>query len=298
MPDAEGGELEAGSLSPAEQRMRNLLILGFFLLACGGGNEGSGVGDRRTTPSGSRTDERVRELCVGEGANVQAVDVNNDGTPDIRHVLANGQRRCTEIDMNFDGRVDVVRFFEADGRTILREEHDFDFDGRFDQIAIYENGQLTHKELDTNFNDRIDTWLWCQEGRVTRAERDRRNSGRVDTWEVYDRGVLTEARYDDDNDGEPEKFEIFREGRLVEIRYDTDRDGNPDRAEEVVAEQAGQAEAPLLCTIDATPPAERTSEPSTPAPPALETEAGTESESGSTEIDNENAMGDAIGGAQ
>jgi hypothetical protein len=276
--------------------MRNLSILGcFFLLACGGGNEGSGVGERRTTPSGSRTDEAVRELCVASGANVDAVDVNNDGTPDIRHVLDNGRRRCTEIDMNFDGRVDVVRFFEADGQTLLREEHDFDFDGRFDQIAVYEAGQLTHKELDTNFNDRIDTWLWCQDGRVSRAERDRTNSGRVDTWEVYERGILTEARYDDDNDGEPEKFEVFRDGRLVEIRYDTDRDGNPDRAEEIAAEQAGQPEAPLLCVVEATAPAPET--PSAP-PPTVDEGEGEGDSNEATEADNEDAMGESMGGAE
>ena len=63
------------------------------LAACGGASEGAGVGEQSTVPEGSRGDETVREQCVGEGAAVSAVDVNNDGRPDIRHVRADGGGR-------------------------------------------------------------------------------------------------------------------------------------------------------------------------------------------------------------
>mgnify|MGYP002176838025 CR=1 FL=1 len=276
-----------GALETAGMSMRNysvfLCLMG--IVACGGSNDGSGIGEQNEVLQGSRGDVSVREACVGRGEEL-ATDVNNDGVPDIRHVMSNGTRICTEIDMNFDGRTDVTRFYDADGQTPIREEHDFDFDGRMDQIAYFEAGDLSRKELDTNFNSRIDTWMWCEEGRVSRAERDRTNDGDVDTWEVYERGYLTEARYDDNNDGQPEKWEVFRNGRLTEVRYDTDRDGQPDRAEEIPADQAGQAEDRLGCSVL---PDEEPEEAAPPPPPAGEPQNGTvpaEGTEGTTEGDD------------
>src|SRR5688500_4803020 len=79
----------------------------FFATACGGDDAGGG----RSTPDGSRGDEAVRELCNASGRRVEATDVNNDTRPDIRHVYEGSTERCTEYDMNFDGHMDVTRFF-------------------------------------------------------------------------------------------------------------------------------------------------------------------------------------------
>ena len=103
--------------------------------------------------------------------------------------------------MNFDGKFDVERFYEADGVRVAHERHDFDFDGRLDQLSFYREGELVRKELDTNFDNTIDTWLWCSGGWVVKAERDRQRDGRADVWESYTQGIMVEAEYDENNDG-------------------------------------------------------------------------------------------------
>lgn len=219
------------------------LLVAVLALGCGG--NGGELGDERTVPRGSRGDRSiVAQECTG--ARAQTVDVNNDGQGDIRHVFDGAVRTCSQYDMNYDGRVDVVRFYLPDGETPDHEQHDFDFDGRIDQLSYYEQGRLVRKELDTNFDNVIDTWMWCAGGRVVRAERDRRNRGQTDTWEQYEAGVLTRVSYDNNNDGEPEKWEVFVGGRLTEIAYDSDGDGEPDRREEVAIEGLGATNDDVL----------------------------------------------------
>jgi hypothetical protein len=177
-----------------------------------------------TLPRGSMAD-----AAECKGNQVTATDVNDDGR------------------VNFDGKVDVERFYEADGEHVAQERHDFDFDGRLDQLSFYEDGQLVRKELDTNFDNTIDTWLWCGNGWVTRAERDRERDGRVDVWEVYAQGLITEAQYDDDNDGRVEKWDSFRGGKLVLTQYDDNRDGEPDRSHDMPLQSMGPADDALRC---------------------------------------------------
>lgn len=258
-----------------DQRSRSLAracVLSLALLAVPGCGGTPAAGD---APAGTRGDARVRAQCNPDGREVRAVDVNNDGEPDIRHVMEGSREVCVQFDMNFDGVVDITRFFGTDG-AIVQEEHDFDFDGRIDQIAYFEGGELARKELDTNFDNRIDTWVWCAGRLLERQERDRHHMGRVDTWEMFERGVLTEARYDDNNDGQPERWELFRAGRLVEVRRDTNLDGDPDQREDIPRDSAGERETALTCDGSAPPPPEPepTSGGEQPAtPPSGETPA-------------------------
>jgi hypothetical protein len=228
-------------------------LLASALAACGGGDQQR---PRSEVPEGSRGETAIREQCNGDG---RSVDVNNDGTPDIRHVARGGVERCVQFDMNFDGMIDITRFFAEDGVTIVREEHDFDFDGRLDQISYFENGEIVRSELDTNFDNRIDTWLWCGSNLLQRSERDRRHNGRPDTWEFFDAGLITEARYDENNDGQPDRWEIFVGGRLTQVRRENPNGGEP-LVEEIPASAAGGVQAVLTC--DGSEP------PVSPAPPA------------------------------
>ncbi|UJR81182.1 hypothetical protein [Sandaracinus amylolyticus] len=244
------------------------LVLALTGPGCGGN---SAVGD---TPRGSRGDQAVREQCNPQGREVRAVDVNNDANPDIRHVYEGGVERCAQYDMNFDGMIDVTRFFAEDGSTPIREEHDFDFDGRLDQISYLENGVVVRSELDTNFDNVIDTWLWCEGNLLSRSERDRRHGGRPDTWEEFESGVLHEARYDENNDGQPDRWEVFERGRLTQIRRDTDVDGQPDQTEDIPADSAGQAETPMTCDGSEVAAVEEPPAPP-PAAPATTTDTAT-----------------------
>jgi hypothetical protein len=186
----------------------------------------------------------VRDTC--DGPNERMVDVNGDGRANIRHVSDGPRELCAEIDLNFDGRVDITRMFGEDGK-IAREQHDFDFDGRLDQMSFYEGGVLVRKQLDTNFDSMSDTWVWCTGPMIARLERDRHHSGRVDTWEQYQSGLLSAVHYDHNNDGRPDRWETYKGGLLTEIANDMDLDGKPDRAEKVESAGAGQALEPVSC---------------------------------------------------
>lgn len=203
---------------------------------------GCAKGSSRSLPSGSKM-----EAFSCSGREVTRTDINEDGQPDIEHVGRSGRRFCSKADMNFDGKMDMERFYEDDGETVAQERHDFDFDGRIDQLSFYEDGRLTRKELDTNFNNAIDTWLWCSNGWVSRSERDRKSNGRPDVWEVYEQGLIVEASYDDNNDGRPEKWDVFRGGKVVLTKYDDDGDGKPDRTDEMPLLSMGAADDALRC---------------------------------------------------
>lgn len=256
-----------------------LALVTFSVAGCKGRGGGDATGDGTTPgeeePVLTSMEDRVR--CESLAPVTRGVDVNNDGRADIQEHGAGGRLVCVEIDMNFDGRVDVTRFFEGDGTTVAREEHDYDFDGRLDEIAYYADGVIRRKELDTTFDHRVDTWMWCENGLVSRAQRDRRNRGRPDVWETYSDGMLVEARYDDNNDGQVEKWEMFRNGFLVEVRYDMDNNGEADRTDTVHPDDAGPAEERLRCDVSATvPPATGTAGGENP--PATTTPAGDETD--------------------
>lgn len=234
--------------------IRWAVLAAILASACGGANT-----PESTTPDrpGNLAD---REPCIADDADedddvdIRDGDADGDGTPEIRHLFRDDVRVCSEYDMNRDGREDVVRFYDADGETPVREEHDFDFDGRLDLVRHYEGGALVRQELDTDFDHYVDTTLFCEAGRVVRAERDRYRRGETDLWEEYDGGLLAAARYDDDRDGVPEKFEYFEGGRLVALGLDTNGDGEPDEREDVAPDAAARAVEALYCDLPASSP--------------------------------------------
>jgi hypothetical protein len=221
------------------------LVLLMACAACSRGKDGTtSAEERRTKPQPIAARD-----C--SGGNPQNVDVNNDGKPDITHRVAGDQRLCSVMDLNFDGRTDLLRFYEDNGRAVALEQHDYDFDGHVDDQAFYKSGKVVRKELDTNFDGLIDTWLWCKGAQIERAERARRKPGRVDTWEGYTYGLLAEIQYDENSDGKVEKWEIFQDGSLIEVKVDSTGDGKPDRSEPAGSVSSDQRDKPISC--DGTP---------------------------------------------
>lgn len=157
--------------------------------------------DERSEPQGVAM---PHEACVDRGGDIRDVDVNGDGRPDVRTVQRDGRLFCRETDANFDGRVDITRFFDEQGRP-LRVEDDYDFDGRLDLVSSYREGELVSDVLDTNFDGRTDTWRDYRGGRVHELRRDANADGRVDFWETYnEQGTLIRTAVDADGDGEPD----------------------------------------------------------------------------------------------
>lgn len=219
-------------------------------LACSSENAASGLGRRGGTGSSGEPqgEPMPHQECAAGGGSVQALDVNGDGQPDVRTVMSGAAPQCRETDANFDGRVDILRWFDGSGR-VTRVEDDYDFDGRIDVVATYENGQPVRDILDTNFDGRTDTWRDYRDGRVAELRRDSDGDGRVDTWERFDgEGRLTWSAHDGNRDGEP------------------DPDGAPDAGAAPPAQPApGAPGAPAVSTM----------QPTQTAPTALQPAPGT-----------------------
>ncbi|MEZ4406693.1 MAG: hypothetical protein R3A52_09475 [Polyangiales bacterium] len=181
--------------------------LGLVVLAalgCSSSDAASGVGRRNNVdPSREpRGEPMPHEECVTGSAETR--DVNGDGRPDVRTQMVDGRPRCRETDANFDGRVDIYRWFDASGQ-VTRVEDDYDFDGRVDVVATFEGGVVVRDILDTNFDGRTDTWREYRNGHVAELRRDSDGDGRVDTWERFDdQGRLTWSAVDSNHDGTPD----------------------------------------------------------------------------------------------
>ena len=216
-----------------------------LLLLCASCNRGAS--DGTTTAEERRTEPQPISAKDCKGGDAQTVDVNNDGKPDITHRVDGKKRICSVMDLNFDGRTDLLRFYGEDGKSVVMEQHDYDFDGRIDDQIFSKGGKVTHKELDTNFDGLIDTWMWCKGPLVEKAERARRKPGRVDTWETYSGGMLAEIQYDENADGRVEKWERFEGGSLVEVKVDTTGDGKADRTDPAGEASSDQRDKPVSC---------------------------------------------------
>lgn len=187
--------------------LRFVVVLGAALWGCSSSDGASNATRRNASAQGPqepRGEPMPHQQCiVGTGA--VAVDVNNDGQPDVRTMMEGGRPRCRETDANFDGRVDILRWFDANG-AVTRVEDDYDFDGRIDVVATFENGVVVRDILDTNFDGITDTWRDYRNGRVVELRRDADGDARVDTWERFDdNGRLTYAAVDSNHDGQPDE---------------------------------------------------------------------------------------------
>lgn len=235
--------IHALELARAAARLDRRIGLSLALLLCAACKKGDG----ETTAADRRDEPQPIAARDCSGGDPQNVDVNNDGKPDITHRVKGDRRVCSVMDLNFDGRTDLLRFYEESGKQIALEQHDYDFDGRIDDQAFFKSGKVARKELDTNFDGLIDTWLWCQGPQIERAERARRKAGHVDTWEAYNQGLLAEIQYDENSDGKVEKWEVFQGGSLTEVRLDTTGDGKPDRTDPAGAASSDQQDKPISC---------------------------------------------------
>ena len=147
--------------------------------------------------------------------NLKEGDVDGDGRADtfkyykeIDDPERPGEKKVIlvrqDVDINWDGRLDICRFFDDKGK-VDREEFDLDYDGKVDEIKLYE------------------------EGVIKTAKRDRNNDGRYDVTRTYKNGKLVQKATDTNDDGKPDRWEYFDGNRLDRIGVDADHDGKVDR---------------------------------------------------------------------
>jgi hypothetical protein len=196
-----------------------LLACVLLVAACGGSAQKKSTADGAATAlelkgvGGERCDASIK------GRDFSEYDTSGDAKPDIRKVMlkigegvdARHVMICRETDVDADGRKDVIRYYDDDGRS-LREEADRNFDGKMDLAVIFQNGKIVRKEIDENNDGKIDTRIYYENSLPVRAERDMSAGGpetpwRTDRWEYYDEGNMVRMGTDLDGDTRVDRWD-------------------------------------------------------------------------------------------
>ena len=152
----------------------------------------------------------VREYDEGNGFRKVTLDINSDFKPDVFNYYRIGEGDeekllvRKEIDLNFDGTVDVSQIWK-DGE-MTQEQIDADFDGRVDWIDFYDQGERIRAEWDTSFDGRPDLIRYYEAGKLARVEMDTTGDRQIDYWEYYEDGVMQRSGWDLNADGKVDKW--------------------------------------------------------------------------------------------
>lgn len=120
-----------------------------------------------------------------------------------------------ELDLNGDGRIDLVRLYDEDGK-LKSDEVDSDFDGTFDRILYYRDAHITRREIDADQDGRFEEVRQYIKGALFRVERDTTGDGKPDFWMFFKEGVLERAGIDVDGDGIIDEWLISKDLRRIE----------------------------------------------------------------------------------
>lgn len=170
----------------------------------GGLDGGGGSGD------GSAGPVRIADDAFDAGCcNKREFDLNRDGKPDayqfVKVIDDTPVVVRKENDVNFDGRIDLVRSLTDKGE-LDQERLDNDFDGKIDLVVFFEKGVIVRKEYDTNFDQKSDLWRFFDKGNIVREEADLNYDGAVDYWEYFEGGQLDRVGIDRDADGNVDEW--------------------------------------------------------------------------------------------
>ena len=131
------------------------------------------------------------------------IDMNGDGVLDEKWIYRDNRISKTEVDRNFDRKIDIVYFF--DRRGILKEAtFDDNFDGVFETVYKYKDG-LTHSR-----------------------NSDLNQDGNVDYRASFKYGDIDEVEILGEGQDPRSKRQKFQMGKLISAELDSNGDGNFD----------------------------------------------------------------------
>lgn len=131
------------------------------------------------------------------------IDMNGDGVLDEKWIYRNNRISKSEVDRNFDRKIDIVYYF--DRRGILKEaKFDDNFDGVFETKYKYKDGLTRSQNSDLNQDGNIDYRAFFKYGDIEEVE------------------ILGEGR---DTRSKRQKFQM---GKLISAELDSNGDGNFD----------------------------------------------------------------------
>ena len=173
--------------------------------ACGSSETTAATGEPQT-PTSQLAPPLKHEPCEDSMGQVDALDVNGDGKPDLKRIVnkGSGQEVCRVADLNHDGKPELYTYYDASGQ-LRRREAMYEASDAISAIEYYEAGKLVRRELDTSGQRRVDTWDTFDPGTGKRVkrERDTNGDGKVDQWWTWDGDKLTIAM-DKNSDGQPD----------------------------------------------------------------------------------------------
>jgi len=180
-------------------------------LGCGGSSSTTAPGAR--APQAAHVERLSHEPCGEAQGQVESVDADGDGKPDIQRVVDHGHERCRTVDLDHDGKPDLYEYFDSNGE-VRRREFCYDLTGTVNAVESYEGGRLVHREYDVSGQHKIDTWDWFdpnapldpKTGRPVhpiRRERDTKGTGQVDQWWTWNGDQVT-ISFDRIGDGRPD----------------------------------------------------------------------------------------------
>jgi antitoxin component YwqK of YwqJK toxin-antitoxin module len=152
----------------------------------------------------------VQEYDEGNGFRKVTLDINSDEKADVFNYYRVGEGAeekllvRKEIDLNFDGTVDVSQIWKEGEMT--QEQIDADFDGRNDWIDFYDQGERIRAEWDTSFDGRPDLIRYYEGGKISRVEMDTTGDRQIDYWEYYEAGIMQRSGWDLNADGKVDKW--------------------------------------------------------------------------------------------
>lgn len=118
-------------------------------------------------------------------ANEYPLDTNKDGKYDKWYVYTAGVVESEKSDENYDGKIDHITRFDANGKE-LTEEIDFNYDGEMDNLYEYSNGRLTFQKIDSNYDGKIDIWIYIRKGsQIEKYEQDTDFDGVIDKTRTF-----------------------------------------------------------------------------------------------------------------
>ncbi|MDO9004320.1 MAG: DUF2007 domain-containing protein [Aquabacterium sp.] len=134
-------------------------------------------------------------------------------------------------DNNGDGVLDERWRFSASGRH-LSTEVDHNFDQRIDSISTFDgHGQLVRSDLDEDFDGVKETRIHYKRNNPELAEVDLDGDGVTDVRTLYRDGVAHTVEYVDPITQKVARLEHLRLGSVVSADMDTDGDGRLDTTE-------------------------------------------------------------------
>jgi antitoxin component YwqK of YwqJK toxin-antitoxin module len=210
-----------------------------------------------------------RSKCSDKGKEIITADTNLDKKPDVwkffQPTIQNGQKvqvlTCKQVDLNHDGKLDAIYYYDDRGAQTTLEEFDLDFDGKFDMTVYYVNGKRVREEIDSNFDQKPDIFKYYEDDKLVREELDTNFDGKIDQWQYFEAGKLDRIGYDTQGTGKIDKWD--RAPEQDENAPPPEQGDKP--ADKAAPAPAKGATAPPAAT---TPPAATAPPPAAAKPPA------------------------------